>query len=564
MPAKLKLAKLKFAAGGSGAAQPLEIDCPPVTILVGPNNAGKSLTLREIEAWVSGQDVQLRVLDTIVLETPSTFAELMELLRPFRAERVEDQETRLGHFWLTRPITRGSEQRQMAQVREEDLQHTFEQQSDLNKRGLLYRFLVTRLDGRTRFELVDPKPTGDLKKYPQNLLSALFQDASARQRVREFTSEAFGSHYVIDPTGMRLFQVRMSTRAPTSVLEEQALDNASRQFHEAAIDIAELGDGVKASVGLVSAVLGLPDSILLLDEPEAFLHPTLARRLGRVLAEATRSRDASLVISTHSSEFLMGCIQASPDIRIVRLTFERSQASARSIDAAEITALMNDPLLRSANALRALFHRGVIVTEADADRAFYEEVNYRLSRVGRGVEDVLFLNAQNWQTIPRLLRPLRKLGVPAAGIIDIDALRDKDFKHLWPLLNVDAPTLTSLQTRRAEVKVLMDGVGKAACKSKGVAALDAADQPKLRSLIDEFEKYGLFFVPTGELECWLPVLMNGVGKSDKGEWLTTAFDRMGVDPSALGYVKPGPGDVWGFVEKVKKWIDNPNRLGILA
>ena len=41
-----------------------------------------------------------------------------------------------------------------------------------------------------------------------------------------------------------------------------------------------------------------------------------------------------------------------------------------------------------------------------------------------GIPNCLFLNAQNKQTVRTVIRPLRQLGIPAAGIVDIDVLKD--------------------------------------------------------------------------------------------------------------------------------------------
>ena len=46
-------------------------------------------------------------------------------------------------------------------------------------------------------------------------------------------------------------------------------------------------------------------SILLLDEPEAFLHPPQARLLGEIIAAERPSR-AQLVVATHSPDVLHG------------------------------------------------------------------------------------------------------------------------------------------------------------------------------------------------------------------------------------------------------------------
>ena len=97
--------------------------------------------------------------------------------------------------------------------------------------------------------------------------------------MRQLTFEAFGTYFTIDPTGIQTLRVRLSSRLPTTPAEEQALDATARAFHAAAPLITDLSDGVQAFVGLLSAILGLPPSILLIDEPEAFLHPPLARRM---------------------------------------------------------------------------------------------------------------------------------------------------------------------------------------------------------------------------------------------------------------------------------------------
>lgn len=73
----LKLTGLSFKASPQS---PLSI--APVTLLVGPNNSGKSLTLREIEAWAKGEDKEYKIVDTIEVEWPHTVVEARELLHP--------------------------------------------------------------------------------------------------------------------------------------------------------------------------------------------------------------------------------------------------------------------------------------------------------------------------------------------------------------------------------------------------------------------------------------------------------------------------------------------------
>ncbi|MFS2150945.1 ATP-dependent nuclease [Rhizobium sp. Rhizsp42] len=559
----LKVAKLTFKAGPAPGQPPLTIDCPNVTVLVGPNNAGKSRTLREIHAKCANKEIdKYQLIDSVDLSLPDREG-IAAMMKMFEIATPPGNTTVADHAYFQKPSVKLNEQQLLIHV------HTgkwFEgwAADDFHKsvRNNFVKFFTILLDGRTRFELTDPKATGSLEEKPQNHLWALFLDKDARQKVRKFTQDAFAKFFVVDPTGMTQFRIRLSKRAPKTEAEEQALDTEARAFHADADLLSDLGDGVKTSVGLVSAVMSLPDRILLIDEPEAFLHPTLSRRVGNVLAQTARDRDATLVVATHSSDFLLGCMQTAPELRIVRLTHDFGRATSRSIAPAHIRELMSNPLLRSAHAMRGLFHRGVLVCEADADRAFYDEVNARLVSVHRGIEDALFLNAQNWQTIPRIALPLRSLGVPAASIMDFDVLMDNDFAHLWPLISTEAGVLQPLQVRRDELAKVMANAGRKQCKKLGIDALPEANREEARALIEEFARYGVFFVTSGELECWLNGVKGITKIANKTQWLLNAFTAMGADPSDADYLTPADDDVWSFIDKMKRWIDDPLRLGI--
>ena len=566
MSYRLKLSKIKFHAGPHQESSPLEIDVPTVTILVGPNNSGKSLALREIENWCCNINEDKKVISDVEVPFPSSENDAIDLISAHKTIPPENQTQAPDHIWIGLPTFRG---RQPVLHEQLSLTHirNIVSNKDLTwlKHGLT-RLYTIRLDGRTRFSLSDPKPTGDLQAHPQNHLWALFKNDSGRERVRNFTEEAFNLHFVIDPTAMTQFRVRMSKRKPSTKMEEQALDEAAREFHKNSELISDLSDGVQAFTGLVSAVLSFPHRILLVDEPEAFLHPPLARRLGKNLSEVASEREASLVVATHSSEFLMGCIEATPNLSIVRLNYENNLATARSVSPSDLQNLMHDPLLRSAQALRGLFHRCVIVTEADKDRAFYEEINHRLQDNSRGISDALFLNAQNWQTIPRIVKPLRLLGIPAAAIMDLDVVIDNnEWVSIYEMLNIDGITQNKIESLRKRCEGYLRKLpqaedGRKQYKLKGIMSLSSAEHQELKQLITILEGYGLFIVEVGELECWLS--STGVSFDPKRTWLTRIFALMGSDPALPNYVSPGNDDVWEFMENIKKWIDNPNRKGV--
>ncbi len=303
--------------------------------------------------------------------------------------------------------------------------------------------------------------------------------------------------------------------------------------------------------------------IILIDEPEAFLHPSLAFKLGHEVSRAALTSQKRVFVSTHSPNFVMGSVQSGAPVSIIRLTYRNGVPTARVLPSGEILELMRNPLLRSTGVLSALFYEFVVVTESDADRAFYQEINERLLRFEPqcGIPNCLFINAQNKQTVQTILRPLRKLGIPAAGIVDIDVLKEGGtvWSSLLESAYVPAMSRQSMATLRAAVNNAMEKTGRDMKRNGGIGVLDASEQEAAGNLIDQLNEYGIFVVRGGELESWLkPLGVSGHGPP----WLIKMFEKMGEDPEDADFVRPSPDDVWSFLSSVKAWLAEPSRKGI--
>ncbi|MCA1492686.1 AAA family ATPase [Ensifer sp. NBAIM29] len=368
--------------------------------------------------------------------------------------------------------------------------------------------------------------------------------------------DAFGVYFTIEQLSAESLRIRLSQTEPDE--NEQNWNEAARVFHGNALHIKEASDGVQAFVGILCAVLSGDYRAILIDEPEAFLHPPLARKLGYQLASNLKT-GGTLMASTHSPDFLMGCLQASPNVRVVRLEYSSGKSKGKIVDSAILTKLFKAPLLRSANVISALFHDGVVVTESDNDRAFYQEVYYRLSEQEKGYPSLLFVNAQNKQTIRDIIGPLRAFGVPAAAIVDVDILKDggANWTQWLTAIRIPAASHNGLGQLRSSLKQLFDSQG-IDMKKHGIAQLGRDDQAAMNDFFDQLQQYGLFVVRRGELEAWLPELKIA---SKKSAWTVDMLERMGSDPSDGSYVRPTAGDVWDFIRDVVKWIREPRRKG---
>lgn len=554
----IKLSEIEFIAGPSPSDPPLTLSPSNIVILVGPNNSGKSLALREIEAICCGKHVDSKIIKKITEHYSSSPEEIVDLMKRFESTAPPGNAITPGNFWVYQHSFSQESSVKNFQLEAERLRSALQNKDLKILRSWVLAFYTVRLDGRTRFFLTDPKGTGDLQQQPQNHLWALFKDDQARNRVRELTEKAFGLHFVIDPTGMTKFKIRMSTSKPLSSDQEQSLNQMARTFHAQAAEISSLSDGIQAFVGLVSAVMSLDHKILLIDEPEAFLHPPLSRRLGSDLTKIAKEREATLVISTHSAPFVMGCVESSENVNIVRLTYENGLASARKLDPSELKDIFKSALLRSTNVIQGLFHRAVVVTESDSDRAFYDEINRRLIMSNRGINDALFLNAQNMTTVARVVAPLRRLGIPAAAIVDFDFITQKGINWDTLINACEIPEEEHNELRNERdyflniFKNKPNTNGKSQLKMGGVSSLSDTEKERFHKFNNKLSDKGLFIVPNGELESWLSSLgVTGHGTS----WLINIFNAIGDNDDAQNFLSAKNDDVWEFLDQISTWVN---------
>jgi ABC-type cobalamin/Fe3+-siderophores transport system ATPase subunit len=548
---------LKF--GRSPGSQAEQIPVTPLTIFVGPNNSGKSKLLAELYQYcrTGNHDANAVILAGVSFTgfMPEKVTEVIERLKspPLQGEAVNQD-----HF-----IVASKHGRQ--HVHHESYINVL--QMPTGNLGYFCNYYLLHktlwLGGADRINLVQDQGGGDLQAPPASSFQILFRNDAMRKEVRRIVSEAFGTYFVIDPTSLGQLRVRLANRPPHDNQEERGLHAEAISYHASAQLISSSSDGVKAFTGIVTEVIAGDPDVVLIDEPEAFLHPALAAKLGFEIAGAARDAAKSIFVSTHSPTFLMGCIQSNVPTNIIRLTHRGGVATARVLPSQEILELMRHPLLRSTGVLSALFYEFVIVTESDADRAFYQEINERLIQFKPewGLPNCLFLNAQNKQTIPTIVGPLRRLGIPVASIVDIDVLKEGGV--VWTTMSKAAfipevlqATMSSL---RASLKKAMEATGLDMKRHGGVQILDRDNREGALSLLGQLSTYGIFVIENGELESWVKDLE---AKGHGPGWLIDVFSKMGNDPVSESYSKPSNGDVWKFMSKIKEWLTNPQRLGI--
>ncbi|RLI53422.1 MAG: hypothetical protein DRP09_15765 [Candidatus Thorarchaeota archaeon] len=555
----MRVNKLVFKFGPSTARGPLSIQPGDAVVLVGPNSSGKSLALREIENQIRGGTGEYVIVDELRIEYPSDFERFKNLIFDLNPlVQTNSEET----YRVTNPSLRDNPDgtRSVSLTQLQTWYRKLVSDEDDKMIRLNYATLFTlRLDAETRLQLTKPQERGNIRKAPENHLAKLLKNDSLRQEVREACSKAFPDlYFVLDPTNGNSIRILMSKERPANDIEK-SLTDAAIDFFDDAIPMNHLGDGVRAYVGIVSSIIAVGQRFTLIDDPEAFLHPPIARLLGRDLVSLAERRQGQVFVATHSADFLQGCLEASSHVNIVRLTYDRttSAATARELDPTILENLMNNRLLRTTGVFRALFHQGAVIVESEEDKVVYDEINRRLLDENRGVRDVVFLNAQNWQTTRILAEPLRLLGIPAAIILDFDVLLEtKEWSNIFKACHIDSRLDAHMNQVRASIK--NESIKRGQLKKGGIDVLSQTGE-MARHLLENLAEFGVFIVPYGELESWLRSLSIR-GKGSK--WVRNFFQSVGSTNDSPSFVRPSDDDIWRFLDTIGSWMTNPERKGI--
>ena len=567
------LEKLTFKFGSKGLSNHLSFEPTRVNLFIGPNNSGKSKAISEIESFINhGRITQDFVIFNKINFTIPSISEFIKTLNKYsisnseiderytdllRIEKIklpsnnlETKNINVGHITLNLEILNSNS----------DITQSFA----ANYASLFSLFIA----GNTRFDLLASNPTGTLQDKPKNYMSAVFQDDNLLDEIRQTIYNAFKKYLYLDPTtNLGQLYIKFSDEPPPSDIIERGIHKQAVDFHKKGILIDKFSDGVKAFTSIVMSVKAIRPNVLIIDEPEAFLHPSLADMLGKEIGTTLIKNNMQFYAATHSSDFLMGLVASGVQINLIRLTYLNEFPTARILPKEKIVKLMRDPLLRSAGVLKGLFYEAVIVTEADTDRAFYQEINERLLTFKSmwGIKNCLFLNAQNKQTVYRIIKPLRELGIPAIGIVDIDVLKEggKVWRNLTSGAFIPPAVSDSLNGIRGDLKNKYDEIksndDKDMKRDGGVKLLSGNDKNAFNDFCDQLQDYGIFVIRNGELESWLENLeISGHGP----DWLVKMFEQLKEDPNDIDYVKPSENDVWKFISQIKKWIDNPERKGV--
>lgn len=558
-----------------------------LTVIVGPNNCGKSRILKDILNLTTKERPETVILKDVDFSMPDSLEELKE---SYKISTFKDEYGNVAIRTLS-SLMLGSYDLHVGADWESNCSNWLSSKSPYAIRTFCNwfgNFFVTLLSTEDRLKLIKESQSGDVNKEISNLLQAFYKEGKAAEnKLREIVKDAFNIDIKLDYTSL----IKLVFRIGSDMDKLPSDPRDARPIFEQMKTLDEQGDGMKSFIATILSILVGNRPVLLLDEPEAFLHPPQAYKLGELIAHIS-SRDQQVIIATHSSDLLRGILNVRQDIKLLRIERQGNHNTVFPLSPIDVAYIANDPLLSSARILEGLFYKGTVVVEADSDSIFYQ----RISRQIRNSDDVHYTNAHNKQTVAKVITPYKTLGIKFAVIIDFDILRVIDeFKPLLEKAGLsegdiikigdlqrdivkevesidpneqlegisndirslledietqkisNQPETIILNIRRKLKKIREDNSPWRDCKDKGYIALSPDGQQRFLEIYRLCSDKGIFIVPFGELESWL--VEHGVPKvSNKSKWITTALE---IIPSLLADKDKFP---WKFIEEVHNYL----------
>ena len=497
-----------------------------VVIIVGPNNCGKSESLRGIIAKVDHPIRSNVVVTSVVTDKEGSADELIQWL----ASKTRKVDQPFGNHQFA------------------GLGATI----DINSARLywgnpglggLTRFFCHLLSAEER--LVGASPAGNIAlatQAPSHPIHFLQRDDRLEEKLSKQFRRAFGLDLVVHRNAGNVVPLHVGEK-PTLKAGQDRVSLEYVTELEKLPPILNQGDGMRSFAGvLLYAALG-SETVLLIDEPEAFLHPPQARLLGQTLV-LDRQSNRQLFVATHSGDVLRGILDSnSPNVRVIRLRRSGEVNVTRELNATEVTEVWSDPLLRYSNILDGLFHEKVVVCESDADCRFYAAIMdalFEAKNDGRRKPDIMFTHCGGKARLALVIRALRKLEVPTAVVTDFDVLSEehplrdivqaaggdwdgvsKTWEQVKNAVNAKKPELSADGVKKEVTAILEKSEGSAfpsvaareiqailrrsspwaTAKSVGAAYVpNGGPSQACERLLSTLRTWGIFVVPGGELE----------------------------------------------------------------
>ena len=535
MATKIWISEITFSDDST-----LQFDKNDIIVFVGPNNSGKSASLKESAMLLKTKKQKGKVLKDIIIEKEGDEIELFSLL---------DKSSTKSYNNPSQILYQGLG----FNIWENTVKSNFSNYT--NGVGELLNLFVNLLTTEQRLTAANPaqniKLTTEAIQHPIHYLQ---KDDGLEQRFSNYFRQAFGMDLIVHRNAGSEVPLYIGEKPVPKEGEDRVSSTYLMELEK--LDLLHTqGDGMRGFVGVLLNAFISNHSILLIDEPEAFLHPPQARLLGKMLAKDLPS-ERQLFLATHSEDFLKGLLDANiPNLKIIRIERELNINHVNVLNSQDIKEIWDDSLLRHSNVLNGLFHTKVVICESDSDCRFFSAILSALfDESGEIAPDILFIHCGGKHRIPTAVKALKKLNVQIKVVADFDVLNDlnpikfifedlggdwNDVESDWKIVKTEIeqkrPQLISTDLKEEIESIFSETSERVFPKNK---IIEIQKLLRKASAWSEAKEVGKAFIPSGNA--------------------TQSFERIQIKLKEKGFYILEVGELESFVKSVgnhgPKWI----------
>lgn len=519
----------------------ININESDIIVFVGPNNAGKSQSLKDIYGLCEEKRPSVVIKDIDIVKRKNNISELLDSISTVNDHGNYKNYTGLGFNFSSHSILGYNSEKYY---------------------GSLRSVFVTYMDTLKRLTTSNPAELITRKATKNNPIHYAAFDRNYREWLSDNFKKAFGKELIPHTLngGNIPLCIGDAVKFEKEFVDEQERQEAYADVLDTYKQVQNQGDGIKSFTGILLYLMIDHYCTYLIDEPESFLHPPQANIMGRIIGK-TLGTNQQAFISTHSEEIIKGLLDVCPErVKIIRITRENDSNYFSVLENCSISSLWNDPLLKYSNIMTSLFHKQVVLCESDSDCKMYSIIDSYNKQLEGRYSETLFVHCGGKHRMARIAKALRALDICVKLVPDIDVLNDENvFKGIldvfgidWTRVEVSYNTIVSnlhspkekikcedvsmciqriceksnkeylsssdIKEIKASVNVISkwDGI-----KKGGISALPAGNATfEYKKMDDLLNSAGIFIVPVGELECFIKEI-GGHGP----EWANIVLER---------------------------------------
>ncbi|WP_141135716.1 ATP-dependent nuclease [Cereibacter sphaeroides] len=271
-------------------------------------------------------------------------------------------------------------------------------------------------------------------------------------------------------------------------------------------------------------------TLLLIDEPELYLHPQ-AIEVVRAALSRLAGEGYQIIITTHSANMIARS-DAKNALLIRRNVADGTTCYPRMKDVVEEAIAdadhQSEALFALSNSNRVLFSERVVIIEGKTERTIFPAIFDNIFGVTPGEDKIGFVDIGGVNNVPDTMRILRAMGLPCKAVVDLDfVFRTAPAKDL---IRDDHPDLLACR----EIFLLLEGQGRVSLDELGLPkkhagkpaiaafemlAREADAIPHIDRLFDEMRAQNIWIWKKGAIEAYL-----NIAKTDAAR--ITFIDRL--------------------------------------